>query len=101
MNDMNEQPKIEQVSEETTSGNRQAAITVDNTNLAVTGISNNENWIKVTGKNQKNTAAKTWRKRLTMLRGTAVSYTEGESLSANVHQVAHRLAKNVSRVQLL
>ena len=43
---------------------------------------------------------KTWRQRLDILRGTAISETEGESLSADIHLVAYGVAKNVTGIQL-
>ena len=66
----------------------------------MTELSNDKDWTHVTYKSQKNNVAKTWRQRLNILRGTAVSENEGESLSADVHLVAYGLAKNVSGIQL-
>ena len=88
------------VSEETTNGNTQAAVPVDNSNLAMTEFSNDEHWTTVTDKTKKNNAAKSWRRRLNILRGTAVNDNEGESLSADVHLVAYGLAKKVLGLQL-
>ena len=92
----NEQLQTKKAPEKTTSGNTQAAVPVDHLNLAVTELSNGEKWTKVTDKTKKNNAAKTWRQRLNILRGTAVNDNEGESLSADVHLVAYGLSKKVT-----
>ena len=62
-------------------------------------ITEDNGWTTVQKKSNKNKVIKTWRHRLDILRGTAISETEGESLSADIHLVAYGVAKNVTGIQ--
>ena len=59
-----------------------------------------DGWIMVPAKSKKNASVKSWRPRLDILRGTATSETEGESLSSDIHLVAFGVKKNVTGLEL-
>ena len=63
-------------------------------------ITEDNGWTTVQKKSNNNKVIRTWRQRLDILRGTAISETEGESLSADIHLVAYGVAKNVTGIQL-
>ena len=62
-------------------------------------ISEEQGWRTVPLKSNKNNA-KTWRNRLTILKGTGEDETVG-SISTDVHLVAYRLRKDVTGIQLI
>ena len=59
-----------------------------------------EGWTKVEKQPKRNKGIRSWRQRLGILRGTAISENDSESLSADVHLMAYSIAKNVTNIQL-
>ena len=59
-----------------------------------------EGWTKLEKQPMRNKGIKSWRQRLGILRGTAISENDNESLSADVHLVAYSIAKNITGIQL-
>ena len=59
-----------------------------------------EGWTRVEEQPKRNKASKSWRQRLGILRGTAISENDNESLSADVQLMAYGIAKNVTGIQL-
>ena len=59
-----------------------------------------EGWSKGEEQPKRNKGIQCWRQRLGILRGTAISENDEESLSADVHLVAYSIAKNVTGIQL-
>ena len=49
---------------------------------------------------KRNQGIQSWRRRLGILRGTAIRENDNESFSADVHLVAYSIAKNVTGIQL-
>ena len=77
-----------------TSTNSWADITARNINLPI-------GWTRVEEQPKRNKASKSWRQRLGILRGTAISENDNESLSADVQLVAYGIAKNVTGIEKL
>ena len=67
---------------------------------SITETDDNTGWTNVNDTRRNNKSTRSWKQRLDILRGTALSENENESLSADVHLVAYGIAKNVTGIQL-